>query len=162
MIRQSVCDVRLAPHKSTVGSTLQASRSCCSTIKSLCVQRRATVYSQNPVFEDASLTAELLRLHDYGCIVIDAQAGNHRVGQENRNSNPPVLCLPHYRAYAAPRGYGILRDAQGKRCLGVEISVCKAVKPVVVMVAFKGWSGEEGLSIARMVEQTMIMVVMTP
>lgn len=56
----------------------------------------------------------------------------------------------------------IMPDSQGKRGFGVELPVSKAVKPVVVTVAFKNWDGEEGVSLARVVKETMIMVGMEP
>ncbi|KAF2440499.1 hypothetical protein P171DRAFT_475936 [Karstenula rhodostoma CBS 690.94] len=52
-------------------------------------QRRSTAYSWYPVFENDGLTTELLRLHDYGCLIIDAQAGDHQIDQENPKASPP-------------------------------------------------------------------------
>ncbi|KAF9734994.1 hypothetical protein PMIN06_009340 [Paraphaeosphaeria minitans] len=242
-------------------------------------QRRATVYSQNPVFEDASLTAGLLHLHDYGCLVIDAQAGSHCVGQENPDADPPGpwyevkergyirFLLPHEQFYIAASVVGELiqhlaaisfpaiemvsyyeyadfkhgvitpniaksisvasyirveretdvepqhhknlfstfasaagramskhrtastkdglrgthwkkcansqiavitaadipGNSQGKRGLGVELRVSRAVKPVIVTVAWKAWPPEHaGQSLARVVEGTMLLVGMKP
>lgn len=56
----------------------------------------------------------------------------------------------------------ILPESEGKRGFGVEIPVSKAMKPVVVTVAFKNWVVEDGPSLARLVLDVMRMVGMTP
>jgi hypothetical protein len=45
-------------------------------------KRLSTPYSIYPVFENAGLHPGLLRLHDYGLLVTDAQAGMVKLGQE--------------------------------------------------------------------------------